>query len=211
MDQPGRHQKIIQQAVILQDADPCIHANQKRRPERQHHRHHQQIAARRIRSRNVVRHRITNQQTQQRGNRRDHHRIHIGREIQAVGQQKRIVRQVQRDVNHTIGVRGEFRIGRNAKLQIGKADLHDQQERHEEEQQQPDERPGHHRGAAGQVETAHRPRRQRTHRALHDVSTTPADALQRTYTSSPQVGGSISVKARLVTLAITVLPASSFT
>src|SRR6185437_14944901 len=121
------------------------------------------------------------------------------------------MRQIERDVNRAFRDVHELRVGRNAELRIGETDLHDQQERYEEKQQQPDERPRHHRAAAAQIETPHRPADDGIERAPHDVSTTPADALQRTYTSSPHDGGSISVSARLVTFAITVLPLSSFT
>src|ERR1700712_827837 len=113
------------------------------------------------------------------------------------------MRKIERDIKDAVLDRGQFRIRRNAETQIGEADLDDQQERHEKEQQQPEKRTGHDRRAAGQSVAA---REGLPGRQLHDVSTTPADALQRTYTSSPQVGESISPSARLDTFATTILP-----
>ena len=177
-------------------------------------RHHQQIARRRIRARDVVRHRIADQQTQHGRYRRHHQRIHIGREVQAVGAAgTRSATRSSAIVQHALRRTSTIsRVRRNAEARIGEADLHDQQERHEEKQQQPDERHRRSRPCGPSISMRrHGHAVTECERALHAVSTTPADALQRTYTSSSQVGGSISPSARLDTFATTVLPLSSFT
>jgi hypothetical protein len=40
VDEPEPHQQVVEQAVVLEDADPGVDADQERRPRRQHHQHH---------------------------------------------------------------------------------------------------------------------------------------------------------------------------
>jgi hypothetical protein len=60
-----RQQHVVDHAVVLQQADPGVDAQQERGPERQDDQHQQHVARRRRGARDGVGHRIADQQAQQ--------------------------------------------------------------------------------------------------------------------------------------------------
>ncbi|CAE6842303.1 hypothetical protein R69888_07020 [Paraburkholderia haematera] len=148
MDHADGHQRVIEQAVVLQDADPCVDADQERGPERQHHAHHQQVALGGLRAGDVVRNRIADQQAEEGRDAGHLQRADIRRDVQIVLQQERVVAELHGEVHHAVLDRHEIRVRRNAQTQIGEADFQHQHERQREEQEEPQERHADHGRAA---------------------------------------------------------------
>ncbi len=100
-------QHIVDQAIVLEQADPGVDAQQERGPERQHDQHQQQIAPFGRRARDGQRHRITQQQAQHRRERRHPQRIEQRVEVQRIGEQEVIVAEMQ--LGSTARARGSTR------------------------------------------------------------------------------------------------------
>jgi hypothetical protein len=82
------HQHIVEQAVTLQDVDPRIDPDQKRRPERQHDCHHQERLPASRRAGDAVGEGVADQEQDERRNCRNLQALEIGQKIDQVGEQQ---------------------------------------------------------------------------------------------------------------------------
>ena len=184
-DDAEREQRVVEQAVALQDGDPGIDADQERGPERQDHRITRTGCSAPRRARDGVGDRIADQQQDQRRERRDLQAREIGREIERIRAEQRVVveRQPGDEVLQALPAGGKIehrRVGRLRDHGLRQADLEHDQERHEEEHGEPERRtstttsrcPDRSAGSALLDDRAHR------------VSTTPASGGQLSQTRS---------------------------
>ena len=138
-----REQDLVEQAVMLQDVDPGIDADQERGPERHDHQHHRDRLPALRQPRHAVGDGIADHEQDRGRDHRDDEAAQVGQHIEIVGdQQPEIVdrqrregclerRQARREIEHR-------RIGRLRDRGLRQADLQDEAERHQEEQHHPD-------------------------------------------------------------------------
>ena len=199
VDQPDLDQEIVDQAVVLEDADPGVDADQERSPRGQHDQHQSDVARRRRQPRNGVGHRVTDQQGQDRRHRRDPQRTAEGFDIQRVGHQGHVVAQVELHRDRVLHVLEDRRVRRRTGLVAHReGDAQHDQERDGEEQQHPQVRQCDHAPALARKQ----PGQCLSKAPVHEVSTTPSLSPQDTQTSSPQVMPSLAQRSWLAKLAI---------
>ncbi len=87
-DQMQREQNLVQQAVMLQDVDPGIDADQERGPERHDHQHHRDRLPALRQPRHAVGDGIADQQQDQGRGHRDDEAAQIGADVEIVGDQQ---------------------------------------------------------------------------------------------------------------------------
>jgi hypothetical protein len=88
VDDAEVQQHVVDDAVVVQQPDPGVHAQQERGPERQHHQHQQHRARGGGRARDGIRHRITDQQTAHGRDCGNLERVQVGADVQGVGEQE---------------------------------------------------------------------------------------------------------------------------
>ena len=174
----------------LEQSDPGVHAQEERGPERQHHEQEEDVARPRGGPRDAVSDRIADQQTQERGDERDLDRVQEGVDVQRVGEQKRVIVEVDPDGQRILADPLDQRlVGGNRQIDVGEGDLQNDDERHDEEQQQPQVRQRHHQTAAGHAELQEWDAGVSSNQATstHRVTTTGLDASHDRYTCCSQV------------------------
>ena len=135
---PHAHQEVVDDSLVAQQANPRIHAQQERDPERQNHREQQHLAAARRLPCDEVRHRIAEQQAQERTDRCHLQRREIDGCVVIVFEQEQVVVERGPDPFEPLPTpfqqRGKRRLCHD---RISEADLEDDHERGEKEHQQP--------------------------------------------------------------------------
>ena len=139
---PAEH--VVDHAVGLQQADPRVHAQQERGPERQDDQHQEHVALGRRRARDGVGHRIAEQQAEQRGEERDLDRVDPRADVQRLVEQVDVAAEQQLDLQRALFEPLEHRLVRRAaeRRELREGDLEDDEERDQEEDQQPQVRHG---------------------------------------------------------------------
>src|SRR6185312_926773 len=196
--QPERLQQIVDDAVVLEKADPRIDAQQKAAPERQDDQHQEDIAPAVGRASDEIGDRVADDQRDDGRDQRDLERAQERREVEAVLPQIHEVGEVQRELHVALVAEGEQRqIGRLADHAFAERNLDDDEQRDEEEDQQPQQRRRDHHPAAAHAGGAHEvadeapgppwnARRRGLHHVGggfgHETSTEPALPLQLAHT-----------------------------
>ena len=187
VDDAEREQRLVEQAVALQDRHPGVDADQERGPERQHDQHEQHALPAPRRARHAVGDRESDQQQHRGRGERDAEAAAVGREIERVAHQPRIAceRQAGEEIAQPREAVAEIelrQIGRLRGRVLRQADLEHQQERHQEEHTEPQIRNQDDEALAPRLVSGGADRlRSRAHR----VSTTPASAAHDSQTRSP--------------------------
>jgi hypothetical protein len=138
MDQAQEQQHIVDQAVVLQQSDPGVDTQQERGPERQHDQHQQEGAPRIPGARDGIRHGISDQQTEERGDRRHHDGVEVGAQIERIGEEIRVARQMNLWHRQAMQPADERRVGWNGEPRFRERDLENEQERNDEENREPE-------------------------------------------------------------------------
>src|SRR6185312_16632627 len=127
--QPERLQQIVDDAVVLEKADPRIDAQQKAAPERQDDQHQQDIAPAVGRPGDEIGDRIADDERHDRRDQRDLERAQERREIEAVLPQIHEVGQVQRQLHVALVVeRQQRQVGRLPDDALAERDLDDDEQ-----------------------------------------------------------------------------------
>ena len=187
VDDADPHQEIVDEAVVLEDADPGVHAQQERRPERQDHHHQQDVAPGGVGASDGVGDRIADQQAQERRDRGDLQRVEIRAPVQVVFDQVQEIADVELDLEDPLLRPREQRlIRRQRDLRLREADLQHDHEWDQEEQQQPQIRHGDDGRATG-------------HAPMHESRTRPAIRRQRLEEPQQQLhADTAALKARFL-------------
>ena len=137
-----REQDFVEQAIMLQDVDPGIDADQKRGPERNDHQHHRDPLPAPGQPRHAIGDGVADDQQDRGRDHGDDETPQIGKHIEIVGDQQaeiiqRQLRQRRLDRRKTLGQIEYRQIGRLRDRGLRQADLEHEAERHQEEQHHP--------------------------------------------------------------------------
>ena len=227
---PSRQEKLVEQALGLQDADPGVDADQERGPERQDDQHQEHRPDGRRCSRDAIGYRVADEQRKKGGYGRDHDARHIGVEVKRVAGEPDVIVEVQfgklrQEAADALFQAEHGNIGRHGDRRLRQRYLEDDDKGDEEENEQP--KIGHDDDEAADNRRDRPRKRGRAcrrafghglfrhgdirHCRSYRVSTTPASGWKDIQARSFQVSGSSVRRELFSALAFTTCPSGSLT